>query len=383
MINHHNFAVGRLRVPVDVGGQPVEKMAVSEFALRRSDLICVDEIDQFQTTVASLATSTLPLTLDQDVHPALRRLREDAIASLSGMLRPASSRRFHAMWTHLEFLVTSYVAACTEELGAFEPRGRRHRRLVLPGRHDPIVALRLAGRADDETVNQEDLRLLYSLDDPTAPGMAPDLARAGRLLADLVSNDDGADKLPAVQADLMETLEDRIPDRKKRANTIDLLIHRAYLFAITRAVQRMSVQVGELRDAELTSMGDVEDGLRKLMAWQLSPYGLLGQMRMAFSVPVPGDAEGNQSLSVQAIAGDAHEYVAELGRAVALSLAGMRRPVLGVSATAYLPGAATTHVHRPVAYAVGDDPDAPVTITLRHVIDDAGSACAAVGAPVP
>jgi hypothetical protein len=244
---------------------------------------------------------------------------------------------------------------------------------VLPGRHDPVLALRLAGRTDDQTASPEDFELLYSLDDPAALGTASDLVRAGQVLANLVANADGADKLPLVQAELIEILAPRIPDRKKRANTVDLLLHRAYLRAITRAVQRLSAQVGELRDVGVTSGSDVEDGLGRLIAWQLSPSGLLGETRMAFSVPLPGEADGDPDLSVRAIGGDPHEYVAELGRALALSLTGERRPVLGVSATAYLPGAATTHIHRPVAYAVCDDPAAPVTLALRHVINNAGA----------
>jgi Rad3-related DNA helicase len=373
IINHHNFVAGRLRVPMEVDGQAVENMAVSEFAFRRSDLVCVDEVDQLQATVASLTTSTLRLTLDQDIHPALQRLRQDAVAAMPETLRPAERRRFHAMWTHLVFLVTSYVTACMEELGPFEPRGRPRRRLVLPGRHDPVVALRLAGRSDDQTAIQQDFDLLYSLDDPAAPTTPADLARSGQLLAELVANADGADKLPAVQAELIEILADRIPDGKKRANTIDLLLHRAYLRAITGAVQRLSAQVGELRDAGLASQGDVEDGMGRLAGWQLSPSGLLGETRMAFSIPLPGDSDGDQELSVGAIGGDSHEYIAELGRALALSLTGVRRPVLGVSATAYLPGAATTHIHRPIRYAVCDDPAAPVSIALRHVIDSGGA----------
>lgn len=373
VVNHHNFVAGRLRLPVEVDGEVVEGMPVSELVMRRSDLLCVDEVDHFQEVVGELAASTLKLTQGQEVHHSLRRLHDEAGPVIAESLSPAARRRFHTAWTHLTFLITSYVAGCVGELAPFDPKGRRLRRLVLPGRHDPVLALRMAGRADTEDVTPEDLALLYGLDADSLEGVPADLFTAGSQVRSLVKNDDGVDRLTAVQASLLEVLEERIPNLRRRSNTVDLLIHRAYLHAIASAIQRLSMVLGELRDVGIASVGDIENGLGRLVAWQLAPWGLLGQMRMAFSVPAPPEAEGDDDLTVRAVAGDPHEYVAELGRSLALTQCGARRPVLAVSATAYLPGAATTHVHRPVGLAIPDDPDAPVDIALRHVIDSSGA----------
>src|SRR5262249_34688961 len=74
-------------------------------------------------------------------------------------------------------------------------------------------------------------------------------------------------------------------------------------------------------------------------------------------------------LTTAAFGGDPHVYTVSLGDTTALALAGTRRIVLGLSATAYFPFAPHHHVHTRPRWWAGDD--SPRTVTLEAPPGDA------------
>jgi hypothetical protein len=81
---------------------------------------------------------------------------------------------------------------------------------------------------------------------------------------------------------------------------------------------------------------------------------MLGRSITGYRVTGLDDKEKNASLVAQTIAGDPHTFTAELGGIVSLVLAGVERPVMGLSATAYFPQAVREHLHAPVRWWMTD-----------------------------
>ena len=73
---------------------------------------------------------------------------------------------------------------------------------------------------------------------------------------------------------------------------------------------------------------------------------------------------------MQAIGGDPHTTIAQLGGTVALATAGVRRIVLGLSATAFFPRAAREHIKAEVTWAMTDATPGAFTTKSGKALDE-------------
>jgi hypothetical protein len=196
-----------------------------------------------------------------------------------------------------------------------------------------------------------------------------------------ISQDVGDDVIVEARRRIDDALTSVIPGDDKRADTVDLLLHRAFRDGLRHHLQGLVTLLPLMRDAGMTGVDAVEEALGRLHGWQPSPWGPLGRIVFAFGVKADPAEPQDAELTAEIVAGDPHGYVADLGLTTAAALTGGPRVVLGFSATAYLPGAAATHVHTPVGWFVPDPPDAEVRVHAATVNGPDGEPIRISGAP--
>jgi hypothetical protein len=125
-----------------------------------------------------------------------------------------------------------------------------------------------------------------------------------------------------------------------------------------------------LRAVGLQSARKLAERLEARIASNVLPYGMLGGSITGYRVTGLDDPGKSAELTAQCITGDPHTYTAQLGSIVSLTLAGVERPVMGLSATAYFPQAVRENIHADVKWWMTDA--APDSIRARrHMITDA------------
>ncbi|WP_329317827.1 hypothetical protein OIE77_42610 [Streptomyces sp. NBC_01715] len=385
--NHHNFMAGRFHLGVRLDGRRVADLSVAEFAFRRSHTLMIDEVDQFQSVALDLCSSELVLDSRRSQVVPLRELDED-----KARLPPEAVKALCPTITHARYLSEFLLASICENqlhLRHYEGHGpSRDRPGVnstgwhLAGSRDRrLISLLFPdeGIAGDQEIPAGLFATLNALR-PAHPGSSEDsspdetsdlpshLLRVRELLGDLLAPR-GEDLLASVRLDLHEALEDIVKDAHERSEAVELLIVRMWLAELDDTLALLRNKTGQLRSVGLRSARKLAQRLETGVAAGILPYGMLGKAIVGYRVTGLDDPGKNAVLTAQSISGDPHTYTAQLGSIVSLALAGVERPVMGLSATAYFPQAVREHVHAPVKWWMTDA--APDSIRAkRHMITD-------------
>jgi hypothetical protein len=388
--NHHNFMVGHFPLGVMLDGRLANDLPVAELVLRRSHVVLIDEIDQFQSTALEMCASELVLDSRRSHAVPLRDLDNDKDRLSLDATKDLCPTVSHARYLS-EFLL---AGICTNEIhlrhyegnGPAKDRpglnatgwhmaGGRDRRLIMllfPG----------AGITNEQEVPQELFEMLNSLWPPhpgtagDAPGENPDRTqvpahlRRVRESLEKVLAPRGEDLLAQVKLELDDVLRPVVKDAHERSETIELLLVRTWLRELDAALALLRNKTAQLRSVGLPSARKLAERLEAKVAASILPYGMLGGAITGYRVTGLDDPDKSAELTAQCITGDPHTYTAQLGSVVSLTLAGAERPVMGLSATAYFPQAVRENVRAEVKWWMTDA--APDSIRAqRHMITDA------------
>lgn len=373
--NHHNLIRGRCHIPVEVDGRGVvNNMSVLEFVLRRCRVVIVDEVDAFQSRWCTSGAHEFRLSSRGRSAGAGRLLEMDNDLSKLGpeenlLTTSPLGRARQLSQTFLDNVLAGHLVLDAEQARQNRPGSGWY----LVGRDDTRLCRALTSASDDAEVTKEVHEALRSLfpgerDQSEPPdGWEPLAAQIRFALEGKVPGTRKARKLPVFKHAIGQVLAQapfRIPE-SKRAGVVNDLLVRAWLGALES-------ELHTLKTAMLPLMGQVQAAcdLAAVMG-QLGrddpiPYGALGQNLYGFKVDRSSDG-AHGSLSLQSLSGDPHTSTVRLGDTVALATAGVRRSVLGLSATSFFPKASQQHVHRLPAYVMTDAVPGSVTARAGHV----------------
>jgi hypothetical protein len=390
--NHHNFMVGRFPLGVTLDGRLASDLSVAELVLRRSHVVLIDEVDQFQSTALEMCARELVLDSRRSHAVPLRDLDND-----KDRLPLEASKDLCPTVSHARYLAEFLLAGiCTNEIhlrhyegnGPAKDRpglnttgwhmaGGRDRRLIMllfPG----------AGITNEQEVPQELFETLNSLWPPhpgvaeESPGDNPQRAqvpvylRRVRDSLEKVLAPRGEDLLAQVKLELDDILRPVVKDAHERSEAIELLLVRTWLRELDGALALLRNKTAQLRSVGLPSAGKLAEQLESKVAANILPYGMLGGAIIGYRVTGLDEPDKSAELTAQCITGDPHTYTAQVGSVVSLTLAGVERPVMGLSATAYFPQAVRENVRAEVKWWMTDA--APESIRARrHMITDAVS----------
>jgi hypothetical protein len=389
--NHHNFMVGRFPLGVMLDGRLVADLTVAELIFRRSHVVLIDEIDQFQSVAFDMCAGEIVLDSRRDHDVPLRELDEDRsrlpVEAAKDLCPTISHARYLA-----EFLLGGI---CTNEIhlrhydgnGPAKDRaglnttgwhlaGGRDRRLIL-------LLFPEAGITNEQEVPQELFDKLNALRpanpgtdtglptaDPDAVAELPPHLRKVRDQLERVLAPRGEDLLAQVKLELDEALREVVTDAHQRSEAIELLLVRTWLSELDDALALLRNKTSQLRAAGVRSASKLAERLEASVAANVLPYGMLGGAIVGYRVTGLDDPAKSAELTAQCISGDPHTYTAQLGGIVSLVLAGVERPVMGLSATAYFPQAVREHIRAEVKWWMTDA--APDSIRARrHMITNA------------
>lgn len=372
--NHHNLIRGRCHIPVEVDGRRVvNDMSVLEFVLRRCRVVIVDEVDAFQSRWC--ATGSNQFTLLSRGRGAAGHLEEidrhlSGLSSLDNLLTNnplAQARRLSQSF--LDNVLTGHLELDAEQARQNRPGSGWY----LVGRDDADLCRALVGAGPDAEVTKEMHQALRTLfpgergaHEPP-DGWEPLAAQIRYALDGKVPGTRRARKLPVFKhaiARILASAPFHVPAVKRNAVVNDLLV-RAWLGTLENELHTLKVAVLPLM-GQVQAAHDLAATLGQLGRDDPIPYGALGQNLYGFKVDRnAGGTSG--TLSLQSLSGDPHTATVRLGDTIALATAGLRRSVLGLSATSFFPKAALQHVHRLPAYVMTDAAPGAVTAQAGHV----------------
>ncbi|AIG77357.1 Hypothetical protein AJAP_22510 [Amycolatopsis japonica] len=383
--NHHNFVDGSVPVPVRVDGVDLNRLPVREFLLRRCAVLLVDEVDMLQSNMFDAGARQLKLAAS-GTATELPLVRLDTERS---MLLPAEDRAVVPPLTRTRFLADQFLNYVLEGelwLGDERPTAPRSRKSVpdsvdsgwhLPGSRDRMLLTHLFGIADRSEDTSDDVpaevyQQFNSLFPDTGGAGGTELpawlGKVAGLLASAVSNDSGQDRIREIRHRLHEVLTEHIAAPDYRRDVINALLVRTWLGALHQALTRLTFAVAA-PGTEMPAARALAEQLGTVAQHQAIPYGPLGYLLFGFRIERVEDPRPGGTLSVQAVGGDPHTTVVQLGGMVALAAAGVERQVLGLSATAYFPGAAREHIRTPVTYAMTDAKPGAFTTRSGQALD--------------
>ncbi|WP_367222576.1 hypothetical protein [Streptomyces sp. 16-176A] len=379
--SHANLLVGVLQAPVDDGAGVNDRLAVEELLMRRCQIIVIDEVDVFQSTAIDHAGRHLVLDHAGRTNTPLRKFDQD-FATAFGRLQDEVDASVRDAYFTLRYLSETYVSHLTyERLGATPPaKGRRPRG---PGRYwmvpqvwDNWLTARLFG-LEDETVEPGQLERFRSLFLDETTFTPPDdeseaFKEARRHLASVVTGGAGGLSLPAARAALENLVEDI--SEEDRTKVVNRMLRRAILERIRKFLHQLMANNAQLIDIGVESAQEIADALSAYGRWRVTPTGPLGRLVFAFTEHFDDTGGAPARLSTAAFGGDPHTYTVSLGDTTALSHAGIRRIVLGMSATSYFPGAPHHHLHTLPKWWVADDQPNAVRILSARIDDEEGRA---------
>jgi hypothetical protein len=370
--SHANLLAGRLQAPVDNGHGITDQITVEELILRRSHVLVIDEIDSFQRTALDQAgrgllldqagrTDTPLRLLDTEFSAAFGRVHEDVDASV----RDACSAT--------RFLSENYVSHLAYgRLGSTAPDNGRSRgpsrHWVVPRRWDAWLTARLFGLDKETPVTDEQLKMFTSLfaDGPVPQPEEPGFFRQLRpSLRAIISSGPEGRAISGIRATLDHLLEGTVAD--ERDQVINRMLRRAILEQIRFHLYQLMANTPQLSAAGVVSTQLIADALGSYGRWRATPTGPLGRLVFAFTEHHDEAGDEPTRLTTAAFGGDPHVYTVSIGDTTALALAGTRRIVLGLSATACFPFAPHYHVHTPPRWWVSDDNPGTVTIEAAPV----------------
>ncbi|QKW12252.1 hypothetical protein [Verrucosispora sp. NA02020] len=411
--NHAYFQQGSVPFPVITNGTLHGRMSAQELLLRRADIVLVDEVDAFQGHAVAQSGRTLVLARRDTQKLLLEKLddqRKEQVESdnVPGELELAFQRAIH----RVEFLSERYLAAVVNGfIDPQDPLGPKQARLHLPRRWDNLLACRLFGlneledRPSDDQLDRFKSLFTQNEPDPDAlPAGWADLRKELRLVvadepeSDLIhkrsqgivsaiqtitapTTDEGepdADVDLDANVDLEETdcgrqtgKDDDPADPTASAwqlQTAHLLLRRAFLGELQQGLAELEALLPLMRDSGMRLADDVEAALDRAPSWQATPEGPIGRAVFGFAVTGDPESRSDRQFTAEILSGDPHAYTADLGITTAPALTGAPRVIVGLSATAYLPGSPTNHVHADVACYY---PDIAGTGTGRLTVSNA------------
>ncbi|RFS81426.1 hypothetical protein D0T12_31195 [Actinomadura spongiicola] len=385
IMNHYAFMQGNLRIGINLDGRPVRGMTAAEFALRTCHTVIVDEVDQFQSRAVDKCASEIVLhsrrhwsAAPQEVDTDSKRLRIDDEHNL---LPAVNHVRLMAEFLLLSICKNALSLHASEDARAQEriPDQTSTRWHLARGRDRTLLRLLWpeADAGDGTDIPTEIFQQLnalmparYQRHDPLT-GQAslpePDWHCVRDALSALVTPR-GEHLLDTVKIELHRLLEERIKDPHKRAQAINLLVTRTVMIELDEALSVLQGKAHGYRSSGLRSAHKIAENLQASAISSVLPLGMLGRSITGYRVTGLDDKEKNAALVSQTIAGDPHTFTAELGGIVSLVLAGVERPVMGLSATAYFPQAVREHLHAPVRWWM-TDAQAKSIRARKHRID--------------
>ncbi|MDT0300607.1 DEAD/DEAH box helicase family protein [Streptomonospora wellingtoniae] len=367
VVNHHNLMHGTVRAPLTVDGTLYGRLSVLEFVMRRCQVLLIDEIDLCQSNMFDTSAQQLLLAANGAATTSpLTRLDGDR-----GRLAPATDRQIMPALSRTRFLAEQFLNYVLEhEIWLEDDPSRPSSGWHIPGSNDRSLLYHLFDIDTDNAPGPEAYRQFNALfpDADGAPASPPvplpsHLAEVARLLRSAVSNDTGKDELRDIKHHLAEALKKRVPTPKTRSTVVNLLLIRAWLGSLHQALTRLTF-AASASSGQLPAAGELAGKLGTFVQHAAIPYGPLGQLLFGFKIDKSNHPGPQGQLSAQVIAGDPHTTTAQVGDTVALAAAGTRRIVLGLSATAFFPGAAREHIHTEPTYAMTDAAPGAFT-TLR------------------
>ncbi|MFE5374048.1 hypothetical protein [Streptomyces mirabilis] len=365
--NHHNLIRGRCKVPVEVDGERiVHDMSVLEFVLRRCRVVIIDEVDAFQSTWCTQGAQEFTLISRGRGHAG--RLEEvdrhrGGLSALENLLVTGPLMEVRRLSeTFLDNVLTGHLCLESEQ----ERQGRPGSGWYMVGKKDAELCRVLTGASADaeitEAVHQAYLALFpgerSGADLPA--GWQPLADQIRQALAGKVQGTRRSRKLAVFKDSIARILADapfNVPASKRAALVNDLLV-RAWLGALHNELHTLKWSILPLL-GQLNAATDLVSTMGLVPRDEAIPYGPLGQNLYGFKLDK--NASGTGRLSLQSLGGDPHTSTVRLGDTVALATAGVRRSVLGLSATAFFPKAALQHVHTLPAYVMTDAAPGAVT----------------------
>ncbi|MFM9596525.1 hypothetical protein ACKI1J_42145 [Streptomyces scabiei] len=371
--NHHNLIRGRCKVPVEVDGERiVSDMSVLEFVLRRCRVVIIDEVDAFQSTWCTQGAQEFTLISRGRGHAG--RLEEvdrhrNGLTALENLLVTGplmEARRLSE--TFLDNVLTGHLYLESEQ----ERQSRPGSGWYMVGKKDAELCRLLTGAPPDaeitEGVHQAYLALFPGerAGAELLTGWQPLADQIRQALAGKVRGTRRSRKLAVFKDSIARVLADapfNVPASRRAALVNDLLV-RAWLGALHNELHTLKWSILPLL-GQLNAATDLVSTMGLIPRDEPIPYGPLGQNLYGFKLDK--NAGGSGRLSLQSLGGDPHTSTVRLGDTVALATAGVRRSVLGLSATAFFPKAALQHVHTLPAYVMTDAAPGAVTAHAGHV----------------
>jgi hypothetical protein len=368
---HHMLASGHVPVPVCLDGVELEGLSALELVMRACAVILIDEIDQFQSILVDAGTKDVVLAAkgrDRETLPL------EQIENQRGPLPAGADRRVLPPLMRTRFLAGQFLNYILDDEIWLEDAGDSSGSgWHLPGTRDDFLARALFAVPEESEIPADTYRsydeLFPDRDAPAPVALPSDLAGIRDLISEAVSNDSGDDEISQVKHRLHEQLTGRLPDRSARNQVVNWLVVRAWLGALRQALTRLTFAVTS-PEVQLPAARELAEKLGVFVQHAAIPYGPLGYLLFGFRVTRGDDPEPHGELSVQAIAGDPHTTTSQLPGVVALAAAGCERIVVGLSATAFFPGAAREHLHVPVTWTMTDAAPGGVTAASGQVLGD-------------
>ncbi|HEX5117826.1 MAG TPA: hypothetical protein VFW65_21800 [Pseudonocardiaceae bacterium] len=369
--NHHNLIHGTVPIPVRIDGIDHSRMPLLEFLMRRCPALIIDEVDLLQSNMFDAGAKQLALAASGGQH----ELPLAQLDTQRTMLLPAEDREIVPALSRTRFLADQFLNYVLEqdmwlEADPDRPGSGWH----VPGSNDRMLLQVLFG-VNDVTNGvapeiYEQFNALFP-DTREVNGGAPPrkMRTVASLLRSAVSNDTGQDRIREVKHSLHRTLTRRIRDQNLRRDVVNALLVRTWLGALHQSLTRLTFAASS-PGTELPAARVLAEKLGTFVQHATIPYGPLGYLLFGFRVDKVTDPYLQGKLSVQAIAGDPHTTVAQLGGTVALATAGVPRIVLGLSATAFFPGAAREHVKAEITYAMTDAAPGAFTTRAGKALDE-------------
>lgn len=369
--NHHNLTLGTVGVPVRIDGVDHPRTTVLELLLRRCPVVLVDEIDLLQSNMFDAGARHLPLSSNTARHDLLLGQIETQRSRLS----PTEDRDIAPALSRTKFLAEQFLNyVLGRDIWLESDPDRPGSGWHVPGADDRKLLTTLFGvdPADGpvDPALYAQFNALFPDTRDLHDGKPPKTMRnVAALLRSVVDNNDGRDRISEIKHDLHDALRRQVPDTTKRRDVINTLLVRTWLGSLHQSLTRLSYAVGSPA-AELPAARALGEQLGTFPQHAAIPYGPLGYLLFGFRVDQLPGPDPRGTLSVQAIGGDPHTTVAQLGGTVALATAGVPRIVMGLSATAYFPGAAREHIRSEVTYAMTDAVPGAFTTYAGTALDD-------------
>ncbi|ONI91764.1 hypothetical protein ALI22I_07585 [Saccharothrix sp. ALI-22-I] len=385
IMNHYVFMQGNLRIGVNLDGRAVRGMTAAEFALRTCHAVLVDEVDQFQSRAVDKCASEIVLHSRRHWSAAPQEIDTDAkrlpVDDEHNLLPAVSHVRLMAEFLLLSICKNALSLHVTEDDRAQTriPDQTSTRWHLARGRDRVLLRLLWPDEcAEDETSIPVELfqklnalmPARYQRLDPLGGQtslLEPDWHEVREALSALVAPR-GEHLLDQVKIELHRLLEASVKDPHRRAQAINLLVTRTAMIELDEALAVLQGKAHDYRSSGLRSAHRIVEGLQPTAVSAVLPLGMLGRSITGYRVTGLDDKEKNAALVAQTIAGDPHTFTAELGGIVSLVLAGVERPVMGLSATAYFPQAVREHLHAPVRWWM-TDAQAKSIRARKHRID--------------